>query len=167
MYGARYDWTRATPSVSLPMEGACPYRPSRVAMTLAESTGNRARRALETPLLRFLGASLPDDGAELCGLSIEVTGNALNAVGALHGGAIATLLDVAAYLAVIPALAADEEAVTHAFAASYLAAARQGEQLRATGTLLRRTRRTAFLTAELRSETTLIATANVTKSIRA
>jgi uncharacterized protein (TIGR00369 family) len=115
--------------------------------------------------MRFLGASRADGEGESDGLSLPLSSNALNAIGALHGGAIATVLDVAAYLAVLPHLAVEEEAVTHAFAASYLAAAQPGEHLRATAVLLRRTRRLAFLSAELRSETTLLATASVTKSI--
>lgn len=165
--GAYCDWTPAAPSVSLPPRRAGSRTTTLATMTSAESTSSRAQRALETPLLRFLGASRTEDGGEPDGLSVELTGNALNAIGALHGGAIATLLDVAAYLAVIPHLTADEEAMTHAFAASYLAAAQPGDHLRATGKLLRRTRRVAFLAAELRSGTTLLAVANVTKSIRA
>jgi uncharacterized protein (TIGR00369 family) len=126
----------------------------------------RSRRALETPLLRFLGASLIANGTEPFALSIPLNENALNAVGALHGGVIATVLDVAAYLAVAPHLAPEEEAITIALAASYLAAPPPGGKLRAGGSLLRRTRRLAFLSAELRSEGTLLAVANVTKSIR-
>jgi uncharacterized protein (TIGR00369 family) len=92
--------------------------------------------------------------------------NALNAVDALHGGVIATILDVAAYLAVVAHLSATEEATTVAFSASYVAPARPGEQLRASGSLIRRTRRLAFASAELRSDSNLLALANVTKAIR-
>jgi len=93
--------------------------------------------------------------------------NALNAVDALHGGVIATVLDVAAYLAVVPHLSSREDAVTIAFAASYIAPARPDEQLRASGSLIRRTRGLAFASAELRGDSGLLALANVTKVIRA
>ena len=134
-------------------------------MSLAEVAESRAQAALETPLLQFLGATL--DRAEDGGYGLEITlaESSLNGVGTLHAGAISMLLEVAAYLAVIAHLAEDEQAVTHAFTACYLAAAHGGERLRSSGTLVRRTRRLAFLTAELRSAQTLIATASVTKSI--
>ncbi len=136
-------------------------------MTTADSKDSRAQRALGTPLMRFLGAASLGPERAPDGLWIALTPNVLNAVGYLHGGVIATLLDVAAYLAVLAHLAAGEEAVTHAFAASYLAAARADERLCARGTLIRRTRRLAFLTAELRGDADVIAIASVTKSIRA
>jgi uncharacterized protein (TIGR00369 family) len=132
----------------------------------SEHTERRSRLALGTPLLRFLEARLLGEGDEAGTISVVVNEKSLNAVGALHGGAIATLLDVGAYLAVVPHLAPAEEAITHAFAASYLAPAQPGESLRACGRLLRRTGRLAFVVAELRSESVLLAAANVTKSIR-
>jgi uncharacterized protein (TIGR00369 family) len=126
----------------------------------------RSRQALEVPLLRFLQASLVDrvDGCWSIGFTPSL--NVLNAVGALHGGVIATVLDVAAYLAVVPHLSAGEEAITIAFAASYIAPAPPDEQLRASGSLIRRTRGLAFASAELRSDSSLLASANVTKAIR-
>jgi uncharacterized protein (TIGR00369 family) len=156
MEPAYCDWTTPASGVS-------------VDIRFMSSTGEvdpRSRRALETPLLRFLGAYLVGGDAEARTLSIPLNDNALNAVGALHGGAIATVLDVAAYLAVVPHLAPQEEAITIAFAASYLAAPAGGEKLRVDGSFLRRTRRLAFLSAELRSEGALLALANVTKAVR-
>jgi uncharacterized protein (TIGR00369 family) len=117
-------------------------------------------------LLRFLGASLIESRGQPATLSIPLNDNALNAVGVLHGGVIATVLDVAAYLAVVPHLAPQEEAVTIAFAASYVAAPAHDATLRVCGSFLRRSRRVAFLSAELRSESALLALANVTKSVR-
>lgn len=135
------------------------------AMSSREPDDSRVQAALEAPLLRFLGASLDraQDGG--CGLSITLGESSLNGVGTLQAGAISTLLEVAAYLAVLQHLGEGEQAVTHAFSACYLAAAREGERLRASATLVRRTRHLAFFAAELRSEETLVATASVTKSI--
>jgi acyl-coenzyme A thioesterase PaaI-like protein len=90
----------------------------------------------------------------------------VNAVDALHGGVIATVLDVAAYISVLPHLATDEEAITVAFAAQYVAGAEREELLRARGSFTRRTRRLAFAGAELHCESGLLARAAVTKAIR-
>jgi uncharacterized protein (TIGR00369 family) len=133
----------------------------------AEEIDGRCRRALEVPLLRFLQASLVDRVDGCWSIGLTPTANVLNAVDALHGGVIATVLDVAAYLAVVPHLSTGEEAITIAFSASYIAGARPDEQLRAKGSLIRRTRGLAFASAELRSASGLLALANVTKAIRA
>jgi uncharacterized protein (TIGR00369 family) len=131
-----------------------------------DEVDRRSQSALEVPLLRFLGASLLDRSDGYWSIGLTSGTNVLNAVDALHGGVIATVLDVAAYLAVVPHLSTDEEAITIAFSASYLAGARPNEQLHATGSLIRRTRTLAFATAELRGEGSLLALASVTKTIR-
>ena len=91
---------------------------TRSARTTAE-VKVRSDRALAVPLLRFLGASLAHGPDGFWGIELQWGPNSLNAVDALHGGVIATVLDVAAYLAVLPQLTAAEEAVTIAFAAQY------------------------------------------------
>jgi uncharacterized protein (TIGR00369 family) len=126
----------------------------------------RSDRALAVPLLCFLGASLADGPDGFWSIDLRRGANSLNAVDALHGGVIATVLDVAAYLAVLPQLATAEEAVTIAFSAAYLATAAPDQPLRATGDFIRRTRHLAFATAELRSEDHLLALATVTKAVR-
>jgi uncharacterized protein (TIGR00369 family) len=131
-----------------------------------EEVRRRSNRALAVPLLRFLGATLADGHDGIWGIELAQGPNSLNAVDALHGGVIATVLDVAAYLAVLPHLAADEEAITVAFAAQYVAAAGQQELLHARGTFTRRTRRLAFAGADLHCEGRLLARAAVTKAIR-
>jgi uncharacterized protein (TIGR00369 family) len=137
-----------------------------VSIDSLEEVDRRSERALAVPLLRFLQASLADRVDGSWSIRLAPSPNALNAVDALHGGVIATVLDVAAYLAVVPQLSTGEEAVTIAFAASYIAAARPDEQLRANGCFIRRTRQLAFASAELRGESRLLAIANVTKVIR-
>lgn len=128
----------------------------------ATRTEERARQVTEVPLLRFLGARLRfSEGALVLPWSAQVE----NAAGALHGGVISSVLDLAAYLATLPHLRDDEEAVTHALNISYLAAAPPGAGLRADGALLRRGRRIAFARGELRADGQLVAVGNVTKSI--
>ena len=131
-----------------------------------EEVDRRSQSALEVPLLRFLGASLLDRSDGFWSIGITLSPNLLNVVDALHGGVIATVLDVAAYLAVVPHLSTEEEAITIAFSASYIAPALPNEQLHATGSLIRRTRALAFATAELRGQSKLLALASVTKTIR-
>ena len=122
-------------------------------------------RVFEVPLIAFLGAVPVDVHDPAAGLSFVVTENTLNAAKALHGGVLGTVLDLAAYLSVIPTLGRGEQAVTHAISASYLSGSEVGETLVARGELLRRTRRLAFSSASVTAGDRLIATASVTKSI--
>ena len=119
----------------------------------------------EVPLIRFLEATPVDPGDPTAGLSFVVTEKTLNAAGALHGGVLGTVLDLAAYLSVLPTLGRGEQAVTHAISASYLAGSEIGETLVARGELLRRTHRLAFTSASVTAGERLIASAQVTKSI--
>ena len=125
----------------------------------------RARFALDVPLLQFLGVSAVDGDDPASGLSLIPTGNALNAVGAPHAGALSTVLELAAYLALLPQLEDHEEAVTHQFYASYIARAEGEAALIAKGDVLRRTRNLAFASVGLRQQERLLATAQVTKTI--
>jgi uncharacterized protein (TIGR00369 family) len=124
-----------------------------------------AQSALSVPLLRLLQARLIDDDDPRAGTAVTVDEQGLNAVNSLHAGAIATLLEVTAYLALLPDLASDEEAATHAFSASYLRAGHRGDDLRCTATVTHRSRRLAFVSAQLSRDDDLLATATVTKSI--
>jgi acyl-coenzyme A thioesterase PaaI-like protein len=125
----------------------------------------RAAFALAVPLLEFLEISFSDERDPSSGLSLIPKGNALNALGAPHAGALSTVLELAAYMTLLPQLEDREEAVTHQFSASYLARADGDATLLAKGELLRRTRNLAFVSVNLRQEERLLATAAVTKSI--
>jgi len=65
------------------------------------STQARARRALAVPILRFLEIAPLDEKDMTKGMSFTLTSAALNAVGGAHAGALATVLEVAAYLAIV------------------------------------------------------------------
>jgi uncharacterized protein (TIGR00369 family) len=112
-----------------------------------------------------LEVALIDEDDPEAGISLVAGNHSVNAVDYLHGGAISTVLDVAAYLAVLAELSEEEEAITHNLFVSYLAAVKGSAQLSARGTLIRRSRRLAFVASELREEDRLVATAQVTKSI--
>jgi uncharacterized protein (TIGR00369 family) len=126
---------------------------------------DRGHAALNVPLLRFLGAEPVDSNHPAAGVSLVAGHQSLNAVDYLHGGVISTILDVAAYLSLLPDLADDEEAITHNLFVSYLSSLKAGASLTATGRVVHRGRRLAFVTSELREQARMIATAQVTKSI--
>jgi len=132
---------------------------------MATKADARARAALGVPLLRFLGASLVDDEDPAAGIALVAGEQSVNAVDFLHGGAISTILDVAAYLSLLHDLDDDEEAITHALFVSYLTAVEGEAHLVATGRVVRRSKRLAFVNSELRDQDRLVATAQVTKSV--
>jgi uncharacterized protein (TIGR00369 family) len=128
-------------------------------------TAERVANALGVPLLRFLDVSAVSPQDPRAGISLAPAANVLNAVDLPHAGAISTILEIAAYLALVPDLSPDEEAVSHALFVSYVARAEAETPLTASGQVVRRTRRLAFVTAELNQDGRLLATAHVTKSI--
>lgn len=79
------------------MDGRAPdRRPVRVA-ELPREERERMRAALhDTPLHSLLGIEIVELGAKHSILSMPVREQAFNSTGNLHGGAIATLIDVAA-----------------------------------------------------------------------
>lgn len=110
--------------------------------------------------LRFIDAAAPERGIEL-----EVDGLAENNVGVLHGGLSAALLDVAAYLAVLPTLEQGANAVTHSSSSSLLRAVKAGETISFAGSVTRRTRSLAFCSSEGRCGGKVFATGQIVKSI--
>lgn len=126
---------------------------------------DRVASVLAIPLHRFLGVRLrrPDDPA--AGITVDVGDAARNNADVLHGGVVTALLDVACYLALLPELAAGENAVTHDLTASLLRPVALGSQLQLTGTVVRRGRTVAFLRAEATVEGVVVAFGQVTKTV--
>jgi uncharacterized protein (TIGR00369 family) len=127
--------------------------------------GERAAFSLAAPVHEFLGMTLVDEDDPRSGVSLIPKANALNALGLPHAGVLSTLLELAAYLALLPELASDENAVTHQFSVSFLARGEGDVALVAKGEVLRRTRRLAFVSTTLHQADRLLASAQVTKSI--
>ena len=123
------------------------------------------RGILDIPLHRFLGVALLDEADPSAGIWFEVTGNAQNNVGILHGGVVAALLDVASYLALLPELGPGERAVTHDMTVALLRGVAAGSRVELFGTVLRRGRTLAFLRAEARVDGAVVASAQLTKSV--
>ena len=125
----------------------------------------RVRGVLEVPIHRFLGVELTDPKRPAAGIVFSAREPALNNVGVLHGGVVTALLDVASYLAVLPSLGRDENAVTHSTSASLLRSVAAGSRVHVRGELVRRGRTTAFLRAEASVDGTTVAIGQVTKSV--
>jgi acyl-coenzyme A thioesterase PaaI-like protein len=125
----------------------------------------RAAAALAVPLQHALGARLADPADPTAGVVFPVAGLALNGAGGLHAGALAGILELAGLLAALPELGPDEHAVTHAIATQLVAAAPEGAEVTVTGTLDRRTRRLVFVTVAATAGETVIARAQITKSV--
>ena len=137
----------------MPSEAARPVDPARV------------QGVLDIPLHRFLGVELLDPADPAAGIWFPVGVPAQNQVRLLHGGVVTALLDVASYLALLPHLADDEHAVTHDQSVSLLRPVSADRRVEVVGTVLRRGRSVAFLRAEATVEGTVVATAQVTKSV--
>ena len=125
----------------------------------------RVQAVLDIPLHRFLGLELLDPADPPAGIWFPVGPAAQNQVRLLHGGVVTALLDVAGYLALMPHLTDDEHAVTHDQSVSLLRPVPADRRVELRGTVLRRGRAVAFLRADATVEGTLVATAQLTKTV--
>jgi uncharacterized protein (TIGR00369 family) len=125
----------------------------------------RVASVLDIALHRFLDVALLDETDPAAGITFGVGDAAVNNGGVLHGGIVTALLDVACYLAVLPHLADEENAVTHDVSASLLRPVARGSDVRVRGTVLRRGRSVVFLRAEATVGEVLVAAAQVTKTV--
>ncbi|WP_233492591.1 PaaI family thioesterase [Blastococcus sp. TF02A-30] len=125
----------------------------------------RVQAVLDIPLHRFLGMQLRDPADPSAGVWFPVDHPAQNPHGMLHGGVVYTLVDVAAFLALLPHLTDDEHAVTHDLTVSLLRPVSAGARVELTGTVLRRGRAVAFMRTEVTVDGALVATGQVTKSV--
>jgi uncharacterized protein (TIGR00369 family) len=129
------------------------------------SLADRAAAALAIPLQDALGARPIDPADPTAGLTFPVTGLAMNPGGTLHAGALGAILELCGLLVLLPELAPGEHAVTHHISTQILSPGREGEEVRVTATLERRTRRLGFATATATVGERLIARAQITKSV--
>jgi uncharacterized protein (TIGR00369 family) len=129
------------------------------------SQDDRVVAALGIPLQHALDARLIDPDDPAGGLVFPVTGLALNPGGTLHAGALGAIMELAGFLALLTELAADEHAVTHHISTQILSPGRQGEEVRVTASVERRTRRLGFVTATAVVGERLVARSQITKSV--
>ena len=125
----------------------------------------RVAGVLDIALHRFLGVELLDPARPEAGIAFSVDKASLNNTGVLHGGIVTALLDVACYLALLPDLAAAENAVTHDVSASLMRPVPRGARVHVTGSVVRRGRSIVFLRAEATVDGAVVAAGQVTKTM--
>jgi uncharacterized protein (TIGR00369 family) len=125
----------------------------------------RVQGVLEVPLHRWLGLSLADAADPRAGLLLPVGPAAVNNADVLHGGIVAALLDVAAYLRLLPELGDGVNAVTHDSSCSLLRPVREGSTVLLHADLLHCGRSLAFLRSAATVDGEVIAFGQVTKSL--
>ncbi len=125
----------------------------------------RTGAVLAIPLQVALHARPVDPERPGDGLEFPVTGLALNPGGTLHAGALGAIMELSGLLALLPELAATEHAVTHHIATQILSAGREGDVVRVTAVLERRTRRLGFVSATAVVGDRLLARSQITKSV--
>ncbi|HEX3595299.1 MAG TPA: PaaI family thioesterase [Polyangiaceae bacterium] len=129
------------------------------------SLDEEARRVLGGPLLRFLGARFDGWVEGTSRVSLTAIAETLNANDRLHGGTLCTLLDVTAYLALLPSLDPAQTAVTHNMNVSFFGPSSLGDELLFEAHVVHRGRTLAFVQSEARVGDKRIATATVCKSL--
>ena len=129
------------------------------------SPDRRVQAVLDIPLHRYLGVRLCDRSDPAAGIWFPAEGPTLNQAELLHGGVVYTLLDVVAFLALLPSFADAEHAVTHDLAVSLLRPVRAGARVEITGEVLRRGRAVAFLRVQACVDGVVVASGQVTKSV--
>lgn len=120
---------------------------------------------LLTPLHQHMGLRAADLSDPSQGLVLSVEPQVLNNSDLMHGGIIATCLDVAAAYAIFPQLADNEIVLTNSLTISYLRPVPLGAQIWARARVVRRGRATCFLQSEVGMGDKLVATAQIVKAI--
>jgi uncharacterized protein (TIGR00369 family) len=120
----------------------------------------RIHKAIKTvPFARLLGLELEDIAAGTATLAVNVTQELTQNQGAVHGGAIAALIDTATAFAIISLLPTSEKVTTVDLAISYLRPA-VGGRLKAIASVVRAGRRLFVVSADVfDNDEKLIATA--------
>ena len=125
----------------------------------------RVQGVLDVPLHRWLGVSLADPADVGAGLVLPVGSSALGNADLMHGGIMTALLDVVAYLRLLPSLDDDVDAVTHGASVSLLRSVRGGSTVLLRADLLRCGQSLAFLRSEATVDGDVVAFGQVTKSL--
>lgn len=120
---------------------------------------------LGTELHRHMGLRPADEQDPTAGLLLEVTPELVNNSQMLHGGLVATSLDVAAGYAIFPILADNDVVLTTSLSISYLRPVPLGSLVWARAEVLRRGQSTAFLSSAVGVGDKTVATAQVVKAV--
>jgi acyl-coenzyme A thioesterase PaaI-like protein len=130
-----------------------------------DALAGRAALVLSVPLQAALGTRLLDPADPPAGVVFEVGELADGGAGGAHAGALAVGLEVAALLVVLPHLTTAEHAVSVSTATTLSAQAPAGRPVEFRGTVDRRTGRTAFASVVAVCDGTVVARAQIVKSV--
>ncbi len=121
--------------------------------------------AMDLPYHKFLGLKLLKSEAGVAELELLPSENSINAGGVVHGGIIYSLLDSAAYVAMLPLLHDNQNGVTHDIHVSVMRAAPIDKPIIFRGEIRKTGKRLVFCDSEAWCDNKLIATGHLTKSI--
>ena len=130
-----------------------------------EEFSRRLKHVEKLPFHRFLEISITRAEPGVGEVILHPSEKTINAGGVVHGGIIYSLLDAAAFLAMLPVIGDHQLGVTHDIHASVLNAAPVDKPLVFKGFLRKLGKRLAFCDSEAWSGDSLVATGRVTKSI--
>lgn len=140
--------------------------PPRVgAQPVTDREIDAGERFVSHTISSFFGVELLDATRPSLGVWLTATSLLEGRNGTLHGGVVPLLLDGAAYLALSPLLADDEDAVSHDLHFSLLRGVRVGERIELRGSVVKKGRTLAFLEAVASVDGRVVATARITKSL--
>lgn len=122
------------------------------------------KKVQNLPYHRFMGMEIVDIGDGCCSIRLPIAENILNPCGAVHGGVLYSICDVAAYLAVTSLLPVEKLAVTAEFNVSILSAVRTGI-MNIYAAVLKYGKRLCVIESRVIQESDMVAIARITKSI--
>ena len=137
-----------------------------------EEQERRLEGTLKAPLQKFLDIKVT--GREPGYSTVEMTSseNAMNtsektmaSIGRVHGGVIYAMLDVTAYIALLPLMEDNQNAVTHNISVNVMKPVPFGKKVIFKGIIRKVGSRIAFCDSEAYCDGELIATGRITKTI--
>lgn len=130
-----------------------------------EEISKRIAHAMDLPFHHFLGLTIVKSDPGLAEIELCPTPKTINAGNVVHGGIIYSVLDIAAYLAMLPLLGANQNGVTHDIHVSVLRAAPIDKPLLFCARVQKIGKRIVFCDSGAWCEDQLIAKGQITKSI--
>lgn len=130
-----------------------------------EELSKRIALNADLPLHQFLRFDVMENRPGSATLRLRVSENTINMGKVTHGGIIYSLLDVAAYISVLPMIKDTQNAVTHDIHVSVLRPAPVTDPLIITSRTRKIGKRIAFCDSEAYSRDQLVATGRISKSI--
>lgn len=130
-----------------------------------EELSKRVNQTMDLPFHRFLGIKIIKNGPGFAWIELSPTEKTINTAGVIHGGIVYALLDLAAYIAILPLLHDNQNGVTHDIHVSVLRPAPVDSPLLFQAEIRKIGKRIVFCDSEAKYDDHLMATGRLTKSI--